>query len=112
MAPSSTAWAVVEMSWRIEDNQLILPPATVGGAEQKYTLNWLGDNKLRLETEGTVTKLARVGDRSNAGNSIVGEWIESREMNGRNLEARWLVYPGGKLLFVTPFTFQRCTYAI
>jgi hypothetical protein len=104
--------AVVEMSWRIEDNQLIIPPATVGGAEQKYTLNWLRDNNLGLETEGAVTRLARVGDRSNAGSPIVGEWIESREMNGRNLEARWLVYPGSKLLFIMPLAIQHGSYTI
>lgn len=104
--------AVVEIPWRVESNQLVLPPATVGGAEQKYTLKWLGDNKLRLETEGGVTELSRVGNRSNTGNPIVGEWIESREMAGRNLEAHWLVYPGGKLLFVMPFAIQHGSYTI
>ncbi len=54
--------AVVDTLWRIENNQLILPPATTDGPEQKYALKWLGDNKLRLETEGGVTELARVSD--------------------------------------------------
>ena len=46
--------AVVETQWRIENNQLILPSATTGGAEQKYTLKWLGDNKLSLGSEAGV----------------------------------------------------------
>ena len=104
--------AVVEMPWRIENNQLILPPATTDGPEQKYTLKWLGDNKLRWETEGGATELARVGDRSDPGNPIIGEWIENREMGGLKLEARYLFYARGKLLLVIPFAIQHGSYTI
>ena len=47
--------AIVEMQWRVENNQLILPPGTVGGDEQKYTLQWFSDNKLGLKTGAGVT---------------------------------------------------------
>ncbi len=104
--------AVVDASWRIENNQLILPPATTDGPEQKYTLKWLGDNKLRLETEGTVTVLARVGDRPNARKPIIGEWLEKREMSGLNLEAHWLIYEDGKMLFIMPIKIQHGTYTV
>jgi len=104
--------AVVEMPWRIENNQLILPLSTTSGPEQKYTLSWLGDNKLSLATEGTVTELTRVGDHANTGNPILGEWIENREMAGRKLVAHWLFYPGGKILFLMPFAIQHGTYTI
>jgi hypothetical protein len=104
--------AVFEAQWRIENNQLILPPDTTGGAERKQTLKWLGDNKLSLESEAGVTELARVGDRANAGNPIIGEWIENQEMAGRNLEAHLLFYLGGKLLFVMPFLIKHGSYTI
>ncbi len=104
--------AVVEAPWRIENKQLILPPATTDGAEQKYTLKWLGDNKLSLEIEGYVTDLARVGDRSDAGNPIIGEWIESRKMGDHNLEARWLFYPRGEMLLLIPFAIQHGSYTV
>jgi hypothetical protein len=104
--------AVVETQWRIENNQLILPPGTVGGAEQKFNLKWLGDNKLSLTTGADVTELARIGDLANPGNPIVGEWIESREMAGRNLEAHWLFYLDGKILFLMPFVTQHGSYTI
>jgi hypothetical protein len=103
--------AVVDMPWRIENNQLILPPATTVGPEQKYTLKWLGNNRLRLETEGSVTELARVGDRSAPGNPIIGEWIENREMGGRNLEARYL-FSRGEVLLLIPFEIQHGSYTI
>jgi hypothetical protein len=104
--------AIVDMPWRIENNQLTLPPATTDGPEQKYTLKWLGDNKLRLETEGSVTELARVGNRSANGNPIIGEWIENREMGGHNVEARWLFYARGKVLLLIPFAIQHGSYTI
>ena len=104
--------AVVDMQWRIENNQLIFPPATTDGPEQKYMLKWLGDNKLKLETEGGVTELARVGDRSDPVNPIIGEWIENREMGGRNLKARYLFYARGEVLLLIPFAIQHGSYII
>ena len=104
--------AVVEAPWRIENDKLILPPATTDGPEQKYTLKWLGDNKLRLKIEGVVTELTRVGDRVDVRYPIVGEWIENRVMAGRNLVAHWLVYNGGKFLLVMPFANQHGSYTI
>ena len=108
----SSPGAVVEMPWRIENNQLILPPETDGGAERKANLKWLDGNKLSLVSEAAVIELVRVGDRANAGNLIIGEWIESREMAGRKFEAHWLIYQGGKLLFVMPFAIQHASYTI
>jgi hypothetical protein len=104
--------AVVEMPWRIESNQLILPPETDGGAERKANLKWLGDSKVSLVSEAAVIELERVGDRANAGNPILGEWIERREMAGSKLEAHWLFYLGGKLLFLMPFVTQHGSYTI
>lgn len=104
--------AVVDTPWRIENNQLIIPPATTNGPEQKYMLKWLSDNKLRLETEGGVIELARVGDRSDPVNPIIGEWIENREMGGRKLEARYLFYARGEVLLLIPFTIQHGSYTI
>ena len=104
--------AVVEMPWRIENNQLILPPETNGGAERKTNLKWLGDNKLNLVSEAAVIELARVGDRANADNPILGEWIENRKIEGRNFEAHYLFYPDGKLLLIMPFVTEHGSYTI
>jgi hypothetical protein len=104
--------AVVEMQWRVENNQLVVPPATVGGDEQKYTLQWFSDSKLGLKTEAGVTELTRVGERSHADNPILGEWIEHREVASHNLEAHWLFYPNSKLLFIMPFAIQSGSYTM
>jgi hypothetical protein len=102
--------AVFEVPWRIEHNELVLPAATVGGEEQKYTLQWLSDTKLGLKTEAGVTELTRVANRSHADKSIVGEWIGHQELAGRDLEFHWLFYPDNKVLFVMPMTTQHGTY--
>ncbi len=104
--------AVVNMLWRIENNQLVLPPATTDGPEQKANLKWLGDNKVKLEGEGSVVEFVRIGDRSDPANPIVGEWIGSTEMGGRNLECRYLFYPRGELLLLIPFEIQHGSYTI
>jgi hypothetical protein len=104
--------AIVEMQWRVENNQLVVPPGTVGGDEQKYTLQWFSDSKLGLKTEAGVTELTRLGERSHADKPIVGEWIEHREMAGRNLEAHWLFYLNSKLLFIMPFAIQHGSYTM
>ena len=101
--------AVVDMPWRIENDQLILPSATIDGPEQKSTLKWFGDDKVRLETEWGATELVRVDYLSAPGNPIVGEWIGKSEMGG---EARYLFYPNRQLLLLIPMTTQHGSYTI
>ena len=105
--------AVVEAQWRIENNQLVLPSDTVGGAERKSTLKWHGDSNLNLaDGSPSGTELTRVGARTDDSNPIIGEWIVNQEMEGRTLEAHWLFYRGGKSLFVMPFKTQHGTYNV
>jgi hypothetical protein len=104
--------AIVEMQWRIENDQLILPSATEGGAEQKQTMKWLSDNKLSLGSGADVVELTRAREQTNAEIPIIGEWIGSREMDGHKLEFRWLFSSGGKGLFLMPFVTQHGSYTI
>jgi len=102
--------AVVEMPWRIENDDLVLPPATVGGPVQKKTLKWLSENKVQFVEGDSSEELTRSGDRSDAGNPIIGEWMGTREMDGRKLEMHWFFYPAGKGLFLLPFLSQHGRY--
>ena len=108
----SSIGAIVEMPWRIENDQLILPPATTDGAEQKETLKWLGDDKVSLASTGAAVELTRVGSRANAEKPILGEWIENREIGGSKFEAHYLFYADSKLLLVMPFVTQHGSYTI
>ncbi len=104
--------AVVEMPWRIENDELVLPPGTAGGPVQKKTIVWLGENKVQFIEGGSNEELTRSGDRSDVGNPIIGEWIGTREMSGRKLEMHWFFYPEGKGLFLLPFLSQHGHYTI
>lgn len=100
--------AVVEMTYRIEDNELVLPPATTGGAEQRQKFEFTRKNQLRL-SEVLLTRQGAVPD---ANNLLLGEWLGTREMNGRPLEMRYLFYPAGKCLFLLQFTTSHGRYSI
>jgi hypothetical protein len=98
--------AIVDMPFRVEGNQLILPPATTAGPETKAKLTLSGD-VLRLTAEGHVAEYHRRGTLQNLSNPLLGEWLGSREMDGRQMIEQMFFYPGGKSLLVILFTTQR-----
>ncbi len=105
--------AVVEMPWRIENDQLIVPSDTVGGPEQKETIKWLGDNKVHFASgDASGFELTRIGQRSDAADTIIGEWVGTRQTDGRKMEMRWFFYPAGKSLLLIAFLTQHGLYAI
>src|SRR5262249_2913570 len=64
--------AVVEMSYRIEGGELVLPPATTTGPEQRQHMEFSGDNQLRLTTkaggESATVNLTRNGSQPDRDN--------------------------------------------
>jgi hypothetical protein len=105
--------AVVEAAYRIEGTQLVLPPATTTGPEQKSTIEWLGEDRFRLKAgDQTAEELSRRGARVDARNPILGEWRGSRQMGANRVEVRWFFYPAGKALLLIPFTIQAGRYSI
>jgi hypothetical protein len=108
--------AVVEMPYRIEGDELILPPATTTGPEQRQQIEFRGNNQLRLiiKAEGLTgaMNLTRKGAAPDITNSILGEWVGTQEMEGRLMEAHYLFYPAGKCLFLLPFLTKPGHFAI
>ncbi|HEY6391305.1 MAG TPA: hypothetical protein VIX89_08510 [Bryobacteraceae bacterium] len=105
--------AVVEMKYRIEGDQLVLPPATINGPELKETMEWPGKDKLRLKASGGPwVELTRAGPAPDVKNPILGEWTSSREMAGKTMEVRYLFYSAGKGLLLIPFLKQSGSYSI
>jgi len=105
--------AVVEMNYRIEGIQLVLPPATTDGPEQKQTMEWSGNDKLRLKVSGEFwVALSRQGPVPDVKIPILGEWTSSGEMAGKRIVSRYLFYPAGKALLLIPFLKQTGSYSI
>jgi hypothetical protein len=108
--------AVVDMTYRIENGQLILPPETKNGPEQYQQLEFRGDNQLRLIAkaggQSATMNLTRRGTARDAANPILGEWVQAREIQGRKMEAHWIFYPGGRGLLLLPFMTQPGRFSI
>lgn len=103
--------AVVEMPYRIEGSQLVVPPGRTDGPEERQTMTWLTSDKLRLGTAGSVgTELTRTGP-ADASDRLIGEWRGFQEMNGRKIEVLYFFYPKGKLLLLMPFQGGQGTYS-
>jgi hypothetical protein len=101
--------AVVEAPYRTEGGELVLPPGTRDGPEQRQPLEWVGENKFRLiqtQVPAGVSppyeEFTRVGARRNASAPLIGEWTATREMGGRKMEVRY-IFSAGKLLLLMPF---------
>ena len=102
--------AIVDMPYRVEGDQLILPPGTTNGPEIKSKLAVSGD-VLQLAVEGRVSEYHRRGAVQDPHNLLLGEWLGSREMDGRQMIEQMFFDPGGKSLLVILFTTQRGIYS-
>jgi hypothetical protein len=102
--------AIVDMPYRVEGDQLILPPATTTGPETKSKLTVSGD-VLRLAVEDHVSEYHRRGKVQDLRDPLLGEWLGSREMDGRQMIEQMFFYPSGKSLLVILFTTQRGIYS-
>ena len=102
--------ALVDAPYRIAEDQLILPPATTGGPGTESKLTVSGD-VLRLAVEDHVSEYHRHGKVQDLRDPLLGEWLGSREMDGRQLLEQMFFYPGGKSLLVILFTTQRGIYS-
>jgi hypothetical protein len=103
--------AIVDMAYRVEGDQLILPPGTTTGPETKSTLAWPTDNVLRISTQGQREEYQRQG-AADPSDRLLGEWLTSREMDGHKMPAEMFFYPGGKSLLVIRFTTDKGRYSV
>src|SRR5579863_7686350 len=95
--------AIVEMPYRVEGDQLILPPATTTGPESKSAIALVGDSQLRMTVQGHTEEYRWQGAAPDPGNRLLGEWLGSREMDGHPMAVRMFFYPAGKSLLLIAF---------
>jgi hypothetical protein len=91
--------AIVEQTYRIEGGEIIFPPATINGPEQRQKMEFIGTDRLRL----AEARFTRSGAALDAKNPILGEWVGRREMDGQQVDAYFFFYPAGKSLLLLPF---------
>ena len=93
------AGAVVDGTYRIEGDEMIVPPSSIKGPEVRQKMVFLGLDRLRMREVEWI----RTGTAPDANHPILGEWTTRWEMSGRQGEARYLFYSAGKSLFLWPF---------
>ena len=101
--------AVVEAKYRIDGNQLVLPPDTIDGPELHQTMEWVSADRLVLRESQTLTRQGTVRDPSNP---ILGEWTAPGEAFGFKAEVHYFFQPRGKVLFLCPFKWQKGGYSV
>jgi len=103
--------AIVDMPYRVEGDQLILPPATTTGPEMKSTLTWPSNNVLRMSMQGQSEEYQRQS-AADPRDRLLGEWLTWREMDGQKMPEQMFFYSGGKSLLVIRFTTQKGRYSV
>jgi hypothetical protein len=104
--------AIVDMPYRVEGDQVIFPPGTTNGPETKFTLSWSNDRMMRLTTLGHIDEYQRQGAVPDPRDPLLGEWLGSREMDGRHLPEEMFFYPAGKSLLLILFTTKGGHYSV
>ena len=84
------------------------------GHEEKQELEWDNQDRARIEDEaaGKSIELARVGKISDQKNPLIGEWSTTREWNGKKYPARALIFPDGKVVWITTLRTDSGHYVI
>ncbi len=103
--------AVVEMPYRVESSEIVFPPATTTGSEQRLRVQFVGQDQLTLLGEPRE-QLARKGVAPDQKVPILGEWEGKRDVGGRQVEVHYLFYPNGKCLLLIPFATRKLKYTI
>jgi hypothetical protein len=99
------------MPYRVEGDQLILPPSTTTGPEMKSTLTWSSNDVLRMSQQGQSEEYQRQG-AADPRDRLLGEWLTSREMDGQRMPTEMFFYPAGKSLLVIRFSTQKGRYSV
>jgi hypothetical protein len=103
---------VVEMPYRVEGDALFLPSEAKGGPEQKQTIDWVGEDRVRLSAPGTLSLFLDRKPGSGPKKSIVGEWTGPRDVGGRTAQALYQFRPGGRLLLVMTLLTAQGRYVL
>jgi len=103
---------VVEMPYRVEGDALFLPNETKGGPDHKQTIEWVGEERIRLSAPGTLSLFLDRKPGSGPKKSIVGEWTGPRDVAGRTVQAVYVFRPDRRLLLVMTLLTSQGRYTL
>ncbi|CAN5389470.1 hypothetical protein BH10PSE17_BH10PSE17_09140 [soil metagenome] len=107
--------AVVEFAYRVDNDQLVLPPATRDGPEIREAITWTDRDHVTFRStspQDPGQTFVRQGEPPSSSDPLLGEWLGSRVMQGREVTVLRLFRAGGKALLLIPFLFERGTFSV
>ncbi|MEQ1883508.1 MAG: hypothetical protein ABL967_00480 [Bryobacteraceae bacterium] len=100
--------AIVSSPYRVAGNQL-----TVGSSEPlAFTLQFEGDNRMRMTAFGTTEVLNRLGTKPNGASPLTGEWTTTRDMDGNKVLVHWIFGADSNALMMIRFKTDAGTYTL
>jgi hypothetical protein len=103
---------VAEMPYRVEGDALFLPNEVKGGPDHKQTVDWVGEDRIRLSAPGMLTQFLDRKPGSGPKKSLVGEWTGPRDVSGRSVQAVYLFRPEGRVLLVMTLLTAQGRYTL
>jgi hypothetical protein len=91
--------AIVDMPYRLEGDQIVFPPSTTTGPEEKSKLEWSGHDAFRMDD----IAYSRQGSAPSATHPLTGEWTGAFQMDGKNMERRFIFDNAGHCLMLIAF---------
>jgi hypothetical protein len=98
--------AIVDMSYRLEGDQIVFPPATTTGPEQKSSLEWSGHDSFLMA--GIAYR--RLGAAPDTNHPLSGEWSGTDQMDGKKMERHFIFDGSGHCLMLVLFLTQNGVY--
>ena len=98
--------AIVDMPYRLEGDQIIFPAATTTGSEQKSKLGWNGRDAFRMDD----IAYRRQGAAPDVAHPLTGEWTGAFQMDGKNMERRFIFDGAGHCLMLIAFQTRNGIY--
>ena len=103
---------VAEMPYRVEGDALFLPNEVKGAPDHKQTIDWVGEERIRLSAPGTLSQFLDRKPGSGPKKSLVGEWTGPRDLSGRTVQALYLFRPDGRVLLVMTLLTAQGRYTL
>jgi hypothetical protein len=105
--------AIAPGTYKLEGADILLPPLMEGGPPNRLTMIFESASRIKFyKGKDLSMELSRVGKAPAGKQTVQGEWVGTREMDGQKMEMRMFYYPGGRSMFLLPLQTQQAKYTI
>ncbi len=101
--------AIVAMLYRLDGDRLSFLPAD----GMDYAVSWNDGDHMRFTIAGAGSEdYTRLGSMQDPRNKLIGEWIGTRDMEGKKLLVHWIFGSDSNAVFMLRFYTQTGSYTV